>query len=49
MCKMKGGGGGVQNYDVLAMYVGFFSLHPHYLFICGVFNDAPGNLDDTDG
>lgn len=40
--------GGGQNYDVLAMYVGFFNVHSHYLFIFGVFNDASGNLDDTD-
>lgn len=31
------------------MYVGFFNMHPNYLFICGVFNDASGNLDDSDG
>lgn len=40
---MKGG-----DYNVLAIYVGFFNVHPHYLFIYGVFNDAFGNLDDTD-
>jgi hypothetical protein len=46
MYKMRGEG---ENYNVLAMYVGFFNVHSQYLFICGVFNEASGNLDDTDG